>query len=122
MVAEEVDHAEAPRRIQEAEQTRAPQLDLSTLFLTRLRPELKCLSSLQRSASGRRGIEADEERAGEVKTFQVAKRSANKPKVSEVDLWAFGAGVGGAKERGEWKHGRATHVPDTEPVKGVPGA
>jgi hypothetical protein len=48
MTPEEADHAEALRRIQEAEQTRAAQLDLRELrFLPRLPPELECLSSLQ---------------------------------------------------------------------------
>ena len=48
MTTEEDDHhAEALRRIQEAEQARAAQLDLSTLFLKRLPPELERLSSLQ---------------------------------------------------------------------------
>ena len=45
----------------------------------------------------------------------VAKRPANKPKVSEVDLWACGAELVEAKGRDRGKHGRATHVPDTEP-------
>jgi hypothetical protein len=44
----------------------------------------------------------------------VAKRAANKPDIAEVDLWGSGGGVGGAKGRDRGKHGRATHVQDTE--------
>jgi hypothetical protein len=33
-----------------------------------------------------------------------------------------GGGVSGAKGRGRGKHGRATHAPDSEPGKRVPGA
>ena len=48
------------------------------------------------------------------------KRPANKPKVAEVGLWACGAeSVEPRDGRGE--HGRATHVPDTEPGKRVQG-
>ena len=45
----------------------------------------------------------------------VAKKSANNPGRPR-------GGVGGAKGRNRGKHGRATHVPDTEPGKRVPGA
>ena len=52
---------------------------------------------------------------------KVAKRPANKPKsqrstsgLAGRSRWSQG------KDRG--KHGRATHVPDTEPGKRVPGA
>ena len=90
MAAEEADHAEASRRIQ-SEQTRVPQLDLSTLFLTRLRPELKRLSSLQRSASRRRGVEADEERAGEVRPFQSSEEAGEQTESLRGRFWACGA-------------------------------
>jgi RNA-directed DNA polymerase len=43
----------------------------------------------------------------------VAKKPANKPNVSEVDLWGWRGGVSGAKGRDRGKHGRATHGPDT---------
>ena len=36
--------------------------------------------------------------------------------------WATGGGAGGAKEEDQGEHGRATHVPDTEPGKRVPEA
>jgi hypothetical protein len=49
----------------------------------------------------------------------VAKKPANKPETAEVDLWGGWVEPRG-RDRG--KHGRATHVPDTEPGKRVPGA
>jgi hypothetical protein len=56
----------------------------------------------------------------------VAKRPANNPHIAEVDLWGSGAESAepreGTKGRDRGKHGRATHVPDTEPGKRVPGA
>jgi hypothetical protein len=52
----------------------------------------------------------------------VAKRPANKLTIAEVDLWASGAELAERREGGRGKHGRATHVPDTEPRKRVPGA
>ena len=53
---------------------------------------------------------------------KVAKRPGNKPKVAEVDLWAGGAESVEPRGRGRGKHGRATHVPDTEPGKRAPGS
>ena len=51
------------------------------------------------------------------------KREKSDPFHSSADVgeqtWATRGGVGGAKER---DRGRATHVPDTEPGKRVPGA
>jgi hypothetical protein len=51
----------------------------------------------------------------------VAKRPANKPDIARLT-----SGVAGRNRRsqgkGRGKHGRATHVPDTEPGKRVPGA
>ncbi len=52
--------------------------------------------------------------------FIVAMKPANKPH-RRVDLWGAG-GVGGAKGEDRGEHGRATHVPDTEPGKRVPEA
>jgi hypothetical protein len=49
-----------------------------------------------------------------------AKRPANKPETPELDLWGGWAEPVEGRDRG--KHGRATHVPDTEPGKRVPGA
>ena len=52
----------------------------------------------------------------------VAKRPANKPTIPEMELWASGAELAERREGARGKHWRATHVPDTEPRKRVPGA
>ena len=51
----------------------------------------------------------------------VAAKPANKPESQRLTSGVAG-GVGGAKGRGRGEHGRATHAPDTEPGKRVPGA
>src|SRR6266404_2640084 len=70
---------------------------------------------MERSASGRRGVEADEARAGEVRPLHNSIEA-------DEQTWATGGGVGGAKGEDRGKHGRATHVPDTAPDKRVPEA
>ena len=62
----------------------------------------------ERSASGRRGVEADDERAGEVRPLYSSDETGEQ-------TWAIGRGVGGAKEEDRGEHRRATHVPDSEP-------
>jgi len=57
---------------------------------------------------GRRGVEADEARAGEVRPLHNSIEA-------DEQTWATGGGVGGAKGEDRGKHGRATHVPDTVP-------
>ena len=52
----------------------------------------------------------------------VAKRPANNPHIAEVDLWGSGAESAEPRGRDRGKQGRATHVPDAEPGKRVPGA
>ena len=69
----------------------------------------------ERSASGRRGVEADDERAGEVRPLHSSNESGEQ-------TWATGRGAGGAKEEDRGEHRRATHVPDSEPGKRVPEA
>ena len=64
--------------------------------------------SHERSASGRRGVEADEARAGEVRPLHNSIEA-------DEQTWATGGGVGGAKGEDRGKHGRATHVPDAVP-------
>jgi hypothetical protein len=68
-----------------------------------------------RSASRRRGVEANEE-AEKSDPSIVAKRAANKPETAEVDLW--GGWVESAEPR-EGTEGNTDeqHTPDTEPVK-----
>src|SRR5260221_9859440 len=70
---------------------------------------------MERSASGRRGVEADEARAGEVRPLHNSIEA-------DEQTWATGGGVGGAKGEDRGKHGRATHVPETAPDKPVPEA
>src|SRR5260221_9022391 len=70
---------------------------------------------MERSASGRRGVEADEARAGEVRPLDNSIEA-------DEQTWATGGGVGGAKGEDRGKHRRATHVPDAAPDKGVPEA
>jgi hypothetical protein len=67
------------------------------------------------SASGRRGVEADEERAGEVRPLRSSDEAGEQ-------TWATGCGGGGAKGEDRGEHGRATHAPDSEPGKRVPEA
>src|SRR5260221_12166129 len=63
---------------------------------------------MERSASGRRGVEADEARAGEVRPLHNSIEA-------DEQTWATGDGGGGAKGEDRGKHGRATHEPDTPP-------
>src|SRR2546423_15671773 len=56
---------------------------------------------MERSASGRRGVEADEARAGEVRPLHNSIEA-------DEQTWATGGGVGGAKGEDRGKHGRAT--------------
>src|SRR5260221_12142689 len=70
---------------------------------------------MERSASGRRGVEADEVRAGEVRPLHNSIEA-------DEQTWATGGGGGGAKGEDRGKHRRATHVPDTAPDKRVPEA
>src|SRR5258708_9023623 len=80
--------------------------------------EISCLAAsavLERSASGRRGVEADEARAGEVRPLHSSTEAGEQ-------TWATGGGAGGAKGEDQGEHGRATHVPDTAPGKRVPEA
>jgi hypothetical protein len=69
----------------------------------------------ERFASGRRGVEADDERAGEVRPLHSSYETGEQ-------TWATGRGAGGAKEEDRGEHRRATHVPDSEPGKRVPEA
>ena len=69
----------------------------------------------ERSVSGRRGVEADEERAGEVRPLHSSYETGEQ-------TWATGRGAGGAKEEDRGEHRRATYVPDSEPGKRVPEA
>src|ERR1019366_7841154 len=69
----------------------------------------------RRPASGRRGAEADDVRAGEVRLSRTSDEAGEQ-------IRATGSGIGGAKARGRREHGRATHVPDAESGKGVTGA
>src|SRR5882672_97732 len=71
--------------------------------------------SLGWSASGRRGAEADDERAGEVRPLYSSEEAGEQPRT-------IGCGVGGAKGGGQGELGSATHVPDSEPGKRVFGA
>src|SRR5260221_12792014 len=57
---------------------------------------------MERSASGRRGVEADEARAGEVRPLHNSIEA-------DEQTWATGDGVGGAKGEDRGKHGRATY-------------
>jgi len=71
---------------------------------------------LQRSQhTGRRGVEADEARAGEV----IPLRSSNE---AGEQTWATGCGTGGAKAEDRGEHERATYAPDSAPGERVPEA
>jgi hypothetical protein len=56
---------------------------------------------MERSASGRRGVEADEARAAEVRPLHNSIEA-------DEQTWATGGGVGGAKGEDRGKHGRAS--------------
>src|SRR5258708_10537127 len=60
------------------------------------------------SASGRRGAEADDERAGEVRPLYSSEEAGEQPRT-------IGCGVGGAKGGGQGQLASATHAPDAEP-------
>src|SRR5260221_4533694 len=57
---------------------------------------------MERSESGRRGVEADEARAGEVRPLHNSIEA-------DEQTWATGGGVGGAKGEDRGKHGRGEH-------------
>jgi len=73
------------------------------------------LAVLERSASGRRGVEADDARAGEVRPLHSSTEAGEQ-------TWATGGGAGGAKGEDRGEHGRATHAPDSAPGERVPEA
>ncbi|MCX6178594.1 MAG: hypothetical protein NT163_04360 [Chlorobiales bacterium] len=66
-------------------------------------------------ASGRRGAEADDVRAGEVRLFHSSYEVGEQTCES-------GGGVDGAKGGGQGDHGMAAHAPDSVPGKRVPAA
>src|ERR1019366_4018168 len=68
-----------------------------------------------RPASGRRGAEADDVRAGEVRPSCISDEAGEQSR-------ATGSGIGRAKARGRREHGKAAHVPDAEPGKRATGA
>jgi hypothetical protein len=92
-----------------------PGMQRRSLFGNREISGLTGLVVTERSASGRRGVEADDARAGEVRPFYSSDEAGEQDR-------ATGGGVRGAKGRGRGKHGRATHAPDSEPGERVPGA
>lgn len=65
--------------------------------------------AVERSASGRRGVEADEARAGEVRPLHSSNEAGEQ-------TWATRRGAGEAKGEDRGEHGRATHAPDSAPV------
>jgi hypothetical protein len=69
----------------------------------------------KRSASGRRGVQADDARAGEVRPLHTSEETGEQP-------WPTRDGVGRAKGGGRGKHGPAAHAPDPEPGKRAPEA
>ncbi len=70
---------------------------------------------MRRKASGRRGAEADDARAGEVRPFHSSCET-------DEQSWDTGGGAGGAKGRGQGKHAPAAHAPGSGPGKRVTGA
>src|SRR5439155_7525319 len=68
-----------------------------------------------RPASGRRGAEADDERAGEVRLGHTSEEACEQGR-------ATGCGVGGAKGWDRGEHGPSTHATDSAPSKRVTGA
>src|SRR3990172_900987 len=68
-----------------------------------------------RPASGRRGAEADDERAGEVRPLRGSEEAGEQTR-------ATGSGVGGAKAGGRGEHRTSAHMPDTVPGERVTGA
>jgi hypothetical protein len=67
----------------------------------------------ERSALRRRGVEADEEGAGEVRPFHSSEEAGEQTERLRGRPLGWRGGVSGAKGRDRGKHGRATHVPDT---------
>ncbi len=72
-------------------------------------------ASAVRSASGRRGAEADDARAGEVRPLHSSCEADEQSRVT-------GGGAGGAKGGGQGKHTSAAHAPGSGPGKRVTGA
>src|ERR1700712_4645728 len=70
---------------------------------------------MDRSASGRRGAVADDERTGEVRLRRSSDEACEQG-------WGTSCGVGGAKGGDQGEHGSATHAPGSEPGKRVTGA
>src|SRR5260221_6708062 len=70
---------------------------------------------MERSASGRRGVEADEVRAGEVRPLHNSIEA-------DEQTWATGGGDGGATGEDRGKHMRSSHVADTAPDIRIPEA
>ena len=66
------------------------------------------------SVPGRRGAVAGDARTREVRLCHSSDEACEQS-------WATGCGVGGAKGGDRGEHGRATHAPDAEPGKWVPG-
>src|SRR5208283_475610 len=64
----------------------------------------------KRPASGRRGAEADDARAGEVRLLHISYEASEQTR-------ECGSGVSGAKGGGQGKHGMVAHAPDTVPGK-----
>ena len=67
------------------------------------------------SASGRRGAEADDARAGEVRPLHSSHEADEQSRDA-------GGGAGGAKGGGQGKHASAAHAPGSGPGKRVTGA
>src|SRR5260221_848652 len=66
------------------------------------------------SASGRRGAEADDARAGEVRPLYSSGEAGEQAR-------GIGRGVGGAKGGGRGEHEQGSHAPDTASGKHVFG-
>src|SRR6476659_2650913 len=67
-----------------------------------------------RSASGRRGAVADDERTGEVRPRHSSDEAGEQRRATVC-------GVGGAKGGGRGERGTGPHAPDAGPGKRVPG-
>src|SRR5260370_14436641 len=65
---------------------------------------------MDRSASGRRGAVADDERTGEVRLRRSSDEACEQG-------WGTSCGVGGAKGGDQGEHGSATHAPGAESGK-----
>src|SRR5258707_497004 len=70
---------------------------------------------MDRSASGRRGAIADDERTGEVRLRRSSYEDCEQG-------WGTSCGVGGAKGGDQGEHGSVTHAPGADPGKRATGA